>query len=144
MKKFLRKIKRKHLVIGGIVLIVLIILTLSIVVINKNRVKNTINEYNNIMMELGKIFYEDQYYDIILGSHRKEYLSAFKDNGVVVDLNTLSNVSTKTRELSKKLINVDTKESCDKTNTKVIIKTKEPYDKTDYTIEVKLDCGFNN
>ena len=137
-------LKNKKIVICGIVLILIILLVLGIIVSNKNKTKNTLNSYNNTMNELAKIFYEEHYYDLIVNSNGKEYLSKFSETGIDVDLNTLGNISSKTRKLAEKLVNIDTKESCDKAKTKVNIKSKEPYERGDYSVDVTLECGFNN
>ena len=137
-------LKNKKLVIIGIALIIVIIISLCVFLSIKNKTRNTLNSYNNTMKELGKIFYEDLFYNVMYTSNGKDYFEIYKDTGLEVDLNTLEMTNAKSRELAKKLVNISTKESCDKTKTKVIITTKDPYEKTDYNIEVKLDCGFNN
>ncbi len=138
------KLDNKKIIICGGVVILAIILILALVLSIKNNVKNRINRYETTMKELATTFYEEHYYNIITNTFTSDYLELYKDNGLEVDLDTLANTTFESKEKAKKLVNIKTKESCDRSNTKVIIKTKEPYGIKDYSIEIKLDCGFDN
>ena len=94
---------------------------------------------------VGRNFYENFYYDKAEdeGKSKAEFLAQFKEVGIKVDLENLMRASENKDEIKKKFVNSKTKEECNQTNTKVTIKPKDPYGKTDYTIEVTLDCGFN-
>ena len=81
-------LKNKKLVIALIALIVIILVVLGIFLVNKNKTKNTLNNYNETMKELAKIFYEDQYYDLIVNSRGKDALAVYSERGIDVDLNT--------------------------------------------------------
>ena len=90
------------------------------------------------------IVYEDQYYDLIVNSRGKDALAVYSERGIDIDLNTLENINRKAKKLAEKLVNINTKESCNKEKTKVNVKPKNPYERGDYDVEVTLDCGFNN
>ena len=137
-------LKNKKLVIVLIALIVIILVVFGIFLANKNKTKNTLNNYNETMKELAKIFYEDQYYDLVVNSRGKEALAVYSERGIDVDLNTLGNINSKAKRLAEKLVNIDTKESCDKEKTKVNVKPKDPYERGDYEVNVTLDGGLNN
>jgi len=137
-------LKNKKLVIVLIALIVIILVVLGIFLGNKNKTKNTLNNYNETMKELAKIFYEDQYYDLVVNSRGKDALAVYSERGIDVDLNTLGNINSKAKKLAEKLVNINTKESCDKEKTKVNVKPKDPYERGDYEVNVTLECGFNN
>jgi glucose uptake protein GlcU len=79
-------LKNKKLVIVLIALIVIILVVLGIFLSNKNKTKNTLNNYNETMKELAKIFYEDQYYDLVVNSRGKDALAIYSERGIDVDL----------------------------------------------------------
>ena len=102
----------------------------------------------NNLIKLGEQFYTEFYYEQTKQSdpniNMADYLKTFKEMGLGVSLNTLSTYSDDVDEdIIKSFENVNGK-ACDKEKTMVIIYPKEPYAKTDYTIEAKLDCGFES
>lgn len=141
MNKFL---KDNIMYIGGFLVVLLLVGIFAIVVAFVNSEKNTNKKFDNTMRELGKIFYEDHYYDIIVNSKGTNYLKQFSDNGLVVDLATLKTVNTKTKELAEVFVDKNNNELCNSEKTKVIIKTNDPYGKSDYSMEVTLDCKLSN
>ena len=93
------------------------------------------------LKEMGKSFYEDFYYDLVVKSNGVESISKFQSTGIKVDLDNLSRQKSENEEKIKDFVN-DKGEACNKENTKVVIYPKDPFGKTDYQLEVQLDCGF--
>lgn len=138
MKKILDFIKKYYIYI--IIMIVLLIGIFFFLLKNNQETKLT-----NILKNMGISFYEDFYYEKsgIEIEAKVEYLSAYKDTGIKINLDNLSKYNSE--ENAKKLKNFwnrKTKESCSLEDTKVIIYPREPYGKTDYEIKTILDCGF--
>ena len=71
-----------------------------------------------------------------------ENIKKFETTGIKVDLDNLSRQSNESKEKVKDFVN-DKNEECNKNNTKVIIYPKDPYGKTNYELEIQLDCGFD-
>ena len=70
-------------------------------------------------------------------------LKKYEELGIKVNLDNLSRYNNKeNEELVKTFVNNKNNEACNLQDTKVIIYPKSPYNKTDYTIEVQLVCGF--
>lgn len=138
------KIKNKKLlaIIGAIILgVVLCAVILFFLFGNNNQEEKLTKE----LKTLGISFYEDFYYNQI-GSTKEEkveYLSKYKDMGIKISLNKMirTNVN-ESEEISSIFINEETNKECDKNNSLVTIYPKEPFGKSDYTIEVTLVCGF--
>ena len=123
----------------GVVVIVLIILVLFMI---KNNNKNKIE---NSIINMGEQFYTEYYYPQITKNKSKkdinEILSKFEKNGIKINLKNLSIFKGGTYKKEIDSFKNKNKE-CDKEKSKVIIKPTKPYGKTDYKIEVQLDCGF--
>lgn len=137
-----RKKSNKTVVIIGIALFI-VIATVLFVVFNKPSNKK---ELETSLTEMGKSFYENFYYEQIGSSadERSTLLSKFTTIGIKIDLDNLGRYNNgEFSDEIKEFKNNKTDEKCNKTNTKVIIYPKSPYGKTDYKIEVKLDCGFD-
>ena len=126
---------------AGLVLVFIIVLLLtSGLRLSKEK------KLENNLIKLGEQFYTEFYYESTKQSNpdrnMADYLKTFKKMGIGVSLNTLSTYSDDVDEdIIKSFENVNGK-ACDKEKTMVIIYPKEPYSKTDYTIEAKLECGF--
>lgn len=96
---------------------------------------------------MGVQFYEDFYYNQIgkNETERKVFLEKYKDIGIKVSLdNMLRSKKTETTDENNPFINKETNEECNKNTSMVVIYPKEPYGKTDYSIDVILDCGFES
>lgn len=93
------------------------------------------------LVEMGRDWYENFYYDGFEESKRADILSRFKDIGIKVDLDNLSRYNTEVNAEKIKAFKPDEEGGCDKTETKIVIKPKDPYGKTDYEIEAILVCG---
>jgi len=94
----------------------------------------------NELLEIGKYFYEDYYYQsiIIYGKKPQSFLADFKDIGIKINLLNLANLSKYKEKIDKDFKNCDSKE------TKVTIYPKDPYGSGDYEIEVSLSCSFED
>lgn len=122
--------------------IVIIIILVSINIFGKQSKEK---EFTNIIEKMGRDYYENYYYEQSGNNinEKKDFLSRFSTIGIKIDLENLGRYNDQiNKEKIAELVNPDTKEACNATNTKVIIKPKEGYQKTDYDIEVILDCGF--
>lgn len=147
MEKKIEKTKNNKglFIVGGIIVAVVIIVVLCFTLgFGK---KSNEKEIENSLTEMGKSFYENFYYEQVGSSsdERNTLLSKFTTIGIKVDLENLAryNDGEFSKEI-KELKNNKTNKACNKTNTKIIIYPKSPYGKTDYTIKVKLDCGFSD
>lgn len=135
--------KKKFIVIGSIVAGVIILAVLIILCItvffNKERI------VTKKVKNMGKDYYTNYLYDTLAKNRKKEelneILSKYAGRGIKVNLGTLEKYSSgKYKEEIKSL--KSKKKACDKTNTRAVIYPVEPYGKTDYKVEVELDCGF--
>lgn len=102
---------------------------------------------SNKLEAVGQDFYENMYYDHIVANKSeaevKEFFAKFTEIGIKVDLDNLARFDEeKYPNLIKDFTNKKSKEACHPINTKVIIYPSEPFNKTDYTLESELDCGF--
>ena len=106
--------------------------------------KSNEKELTSNLEKMGKQFYEKFYYPSRETDEggAAEFFKKFEKTGIKVDLGNLSKVSVVDKELVDSMVNNKTKKECDKQKSYVVIKPKSPYGKTDYTIEVSLECGF--
>ena len=132
--------KKLGIIIGAAVLVVAAIVVCVILFLGRSNEKVlTAN-----LTKLGEQFYTEFYYPSQEKSQEdvKEFVKKFEKTGIKVNLENIAKVSKVDQDLVKTMVNCKTKKDCDKTASYVIIKPKKPYGKTDYTIEVTLDCGF--
>ncbi len=96
------------------------------------------------LTKLGEQFYTEFYYPSQEKSQEdvKEFVKKFEKTGIKVNLENIAKVSKVDQDLVKSMVNNKTKKECDKTASYVIIYPEKPYGKTDYKVEVNLDCGF--
>ena len=142
-KKEAKCSKKKFILIGSIVagvivLAVLIILCIT-VFFNKERITT------KKVKSMGVDYYTNYLYDTLSKDRKKEdlnkILAKYAGIGIKINLETLEKYSSgKYKEEIKNL--KSNKKACDKKNTMVIIYPEEPYNKTNYRVEVELDCGF--
>ena len=102
-------------------------------------------ELEKSLEEMGRDFYENFYYDQIGGSadERTSLLSKFTTVGIKIDLDNLGRYNNgEYKDKISEFSNKKTKEKCSKTDTKVVVYPKSPFGKTDYKMEVELECGF--
>ena len=149
MKNLLEKIKNNK----GKLLIVLAIIVVvvgSIVLVTKLIGKNKVSEKENLTTQLeniGRNYYENYYY-VSAGNTEEEngkekYLSNFATVGLKINLENLLRYNNTLKDKNEtKFVNSKTNENCNYEKSMVTIYPKSPYGKTDYTINVYLDCGF--
>ena len=132
--------KKKIGIIAGVAIVVIALVVGIILFLNRSNEKTLTANLN----KLGKQFYEEFYYPSQEKSQEdvKEFIKKFEKTGIKVNLENIAKVSKVDQDLVKTMVNSKTKKDCDKTASYVIIKPKKPYGKTDYTIEVTLECGF--
>lgn len=99
------------------------------------------------LKEIAAVFYEDFYYAQVAGNNDQktvsDFLGKYTTTGVKINLENLGRYeSGKYKDKIKEFKNAKTNKDCDLNNTMAVIYPKEPYGKTNYTIETVLDCGF--
>ncbi|MGN1337228.1 MAG: hypothetical protein ACI4WW_02010 [Candidatus Coprovivens sp.] len=144
MVEYVKNNKKQVGIVAGVLVVVILVTVVGINIANSNKVSQE-EKLSATLEELGKDFYEKFYYPQVGSddSSRATFLEKFSEIGIKVNLDNLSryngeNVEEKVAEFK----NEETGEECDKENTKVTIYPKAPYGSSDYTIEVKLICGF--
>lgn len=132
----------KNIVIIAVVAVVAIVAGLFLGIGKKDNQK----DLEKSLQEMSRGFYENFYYEQVGSSadEKASLLSKFTTVGIKIDLDNLSRYNNNEfKDEISKFKNAKTNEKCNKTNTKVIVYPKSPYGKTDYTIKVELDCGFD-
>lgn len=132
--------KKKIGIIAGAAVVVIAIVVGLILFLNKSNEK----QLNTNLTKLGKQFYENFYYPSQEKSQEdvKEFVKKFEKTGIKVNLENIAKVSKVDKDLVKSMVNSKTKKDCDKSESYVIIYPEKPYGKTNYKIEVNLECGF--
>lgn len=137
---------KKKIILIIVLLIMLIGLGILIFILTEDlrlpKEEKIVNELNSMG---GQIYIEYYYPSILSGKNLdevKEYLKDFETTGLKFNLTELEKYSDEFKESVSNFKNGDKK--CDKSNTMVIIYPKSPYGKSDFTIGVKLDCGFKD
>jgi len=142
---FLKKILKNKIIIIVIAILV-VLLVLVLIFVNKGEKEvNQFEQLSSSLKELGVNFYEDFYYKQIgqTDSEKEEFLEKYKDIGIKISLDSLSRHNKeKTEEILAEFVNSQTQEACDVTKSQVVIYPREPYGKTDYSIDAVLVCGF--
>ena len=140
VKEFIKN-NRKIVYIALIVLVVVIAGIGITFAFSGNEEKKLTSELET----LGKNFYENFYYEQI-GSNDEEranFLSKYSTIGIKVDLDNLARTLDNKDEVLAKFVNSKTKQECNKTNSKITIYPQDPYGKSNYKLEVTLDCGYD-
>lgn len=139
--------KKSNKVIAIIIVGIVAVIAIVSVVIFKLKTPSLEEQFNSSLTKMGEKFYTDFYYVEISknksATEVSDFLSKFHDVGIKVNLDNLSryNDNANKDEIAK-FKNSDGK-ACNITNTKAIIYPKSPYGKSDYTVKVELDCGFD-
>ena len=123
------------------------VLSIFLIFTLKKKTISNSEQLTKSLKEMGVQFYEDFYYNQIgkNETERKVFLEKYKDIGIKVSLdNMLRSKKTETTDENNPFINKETNEECNKNTSMVVIYPKEPYGKTDYSIDVILDCGFES
>lgn len=97
------------------------------------------------MKKMGTAFYEKFHYPQVLSilEDKSSYMEIAKETGITIYLTELSKYSGTDKKLVNSMKNSKTGDKCNPETTAVTIYPKEPYGKKDYTLEVTLDCGFD-
>ena len=143
--------KKKIGIIAGVAVVVLAIVVGIILFLGRSNEKQLTANLNT----LGKQFYEEFYYPSQEKSQEdvKAFVKKFEKTGVKINLENIAKISKVDKELiaslttgkakaSASVSDKNSKSLCDTKQTYVIIYPTKPYGKTDYKIEVNLDCGF--
>ena len=141
VKKEKKPINKKLIIgiaAGAVIIIVLVILSIT-VFFNKERI------ITNKVKKMAYEYYSEYYYDSLKEGREKEdfekIMAKFSGIGFKISLDNIVNIKNgKYKEEVESL--GSKKKKCDKLNTRAIIYPEKPYGKTDYRIEVELDCGF--
>ena len=144
--------KKKIGIIAGVAIVVIGIVVALVLLLGGNKEKKLTANMNT----LGTQFYEEFYYPSQEKSQEdvKAFVKKFEKTGIKVNLENIAKISKVDKDLvaslttgkanvSASVSEADSKSLCDAKNTYVIIYPTKPYGKTDYKIEVTLDCGFN-
>lgn len=149
MDKLKELLKNKKVVgiVGGIIaLIVIVLLVVFLILPNIGKSEAKVQkDFEGMLREMGKDFYENYYYDNLAKTdeERKDFLKRYQSVGIKIDLENLGRYnSNANKDKVAEFVNPNTNEACDAKNTKVVIYPKDNYGKTEYDMEIELDCGF--
>lgn len=130
--------KKRIIIICAIVLVVLVSGVIIFFVTRPSK-KTLEAKLENV----GKLFYTDYYKnqekvqkDVI------DFAKGFEKSGIQIDLENLSKMDTKYKEIIDTLVNPSTNKKCDSKKSYIKIIPKKPYGESDYDIKVNLECGF--
>lgn len=146
IKSFVFDNKKTFIVSGVSLLLVVIVIVGAVMLFGKSYSMSNKAQYEKTLMEMGKDFYENYYYERTgkNDEERKAFLSKYSSTGIKIDLENLGRYNGQSnKEKVADLVNPDNKNVCNAKNTKVIIIPKDGYKKSDYEIKVELDCGFD-
>ena len=134
-------------IIGGVIAGIVLIAVIVVLVIKINNPQKKLEKY---FKELSKIYYEEVYYGQLKNDEtRKEFLAKYSTIGIKADLDNLVRAVSgrddlpTSEEILAKFVNKDTGKECSRTSTKATFYPTEPYGKTDYKLEVKVECGYD-
>lgn len=131
--------KKIGIIAGACVIVIAIVVGLILFLGGSNEKKLNAN-----LTKLGRQFYEEFYYPSQEKSQSdvKEFVKKFEKTGIKINLENIAKISKVDKALVDSMVNKKTKEKCDAKNTTVTIYPEKPYGKSDYKIEVNLECGF--
>lgn len=131
--------KKIGIIAGACVVVIAIVVGLILFLGGSNEKKLNAN-----LTKLGKQFYEEFYYPSQGKSQSdvKEFVKKFEKTGIKINLENIAKISKADKSLVDSMVNKKTKEKCDAKNTTVTIYPEKPYGKSNYKIEVNLECGF--
>ena len=125
------------------IVLVAVIIVLCIVLNNPQK------KLEKYMKQLGKVYYEEVYFASFgKEDERSEFLAKYTTLGIKTDLNNLVRaVASKedlptSEEILAKFVNKKTGKECNRTTSKVTFRPQEPFGKTDYEIDVVVECGY--
>ena len=131
--------KKIGIIAGACVVVIAIVVGLILLLGGSNEKKLNAN-----LTKLGRQFYEEFYYPSQEKSQSdvKEFVKKFEKTGIKINLENIARISKVDKALVDSMVNKKTKEKCDAKNTIVTIYPEKPYGKSNYKIEVNLECGF--
>ena len=131
--------KKIGIIAGACVVVIAIVVGLILFLGGSNEKKLNAN-----LTKLGKQFYEEFYYPSQEKSQSdvKEFVKKFEKTGIKINLENIAKISKVDKALVDSMVNKKTKEKCDAKNTTVTIYPEKPYGKSNYKMEVNLECGF--
>lgn len=131
--------KKIGIIAGACVVVIAIVVGLILFLGGSNEKKLNAN-----LTKIGKQFYEEFYYPSQEKSQSdvKEFVKKFEKTGIMINLENIAKISKVNKALVDSMVNKKTKEKCDAKNTTVTIYPEKPYGKSNYKIEVNLECGF--
>ena len=135
---------KKNICIGVAAIAVVAIVVVLVIVLN-----NPQKKLEKYMKQLGKVYYEDVYYSSFSkDDERSEFLAKYTTLGIKTDLSNLvravasKNGLPTSEEILAKFVNKKTGKECNRSTTKVFFYPEEPFGKTNYRIEVQVECGY--
>ena len=102
--------------------------------------KSSEEKLTNYMIELGELFYQE-YYEELRDNQTEtedellELLASFEENGLQVNLDSLSRIDMERTDEIEDLF-----KNCSKGNTYVIVRPISPFAIDNFSIDVTLDC----
>ncbi len=141
VKKEKKPINKKLIIgiaAGAVIIIVLVVLSIT-VFFNKERI------ITNKVKKMAYEYYSEYYYDSLKEGREKEdfekIMAKYSGIGFKISLDNIVNI--KNGKYNEEVESLGSKKKkCDKLKTRAIIYPEKSYGKTDYRIEVELDCGF--
>lgn len=125
------------------------IIVLAVIIVLCIVLNNPQKKLEKYMKQLGKVYYEEVYFASFgKEDERSEFLAKYTTLGIKTDLNNLVRaVASKedlptSEEILAKFVNKKTGKECNRTTSKVTFRPKEPFGKTDYEIDVVVECGY--
>ena len=132
--------KKKIGIIAGVAVVVIAVVVGLILFLGRSNEK----QLNANLTKLGKQFYEEFYYPSQEKSQDdvKAFVKKFEKTGIKINLENIAKISKVDKSLVDSMVNKKTKEKCDVKQSTVTIYPEKPYGKSNYKIEVNLECGF--
>ena len=132
--------KKKIGIIAGVAVVVIAVVVGVILFLGRSNEK----QLNANLTKLGRQFYEEFYYPSQEKSQEdvKAFVKKFEKTGIKINLENIAKISKVDQDLVNGMINSKTKKECDKKESTVTIYPEKPYGKSNYKIEVNLECGF--
>ncbi len=135
--------KRKKILIIVLLIICLVVLGFLILYFTKDLRISKEEKIVRNLTSMGEEVYTELYYPSISKDSNiksvENYLKSYEETGLKFSIAELEKYNEDFSEKIEKF-KIGTKQ-CDKKNTMVIIYPKSPYKKTDYTLEIKMQCN---
>lgn len=126
---------KKKVNVGIIITIFLIIiLTIGIIFIEKDEIKETKNDYKLEIINIGRKYYKESFYPTIDDALKE--IQEFSETGLNFDLNTLNNYQAFSSQLQIYL----KKHNCSYENSKIFVYPEPAFKVNDCEFDLYLDC----